>query len=173
MNYVFSIAVATCLAGCAAVIPVTNETTGPTITFTNNIGWLPNGTIDVNATSVLLVTAYAQDNGGVKSMNLAFSQSVPGCYSQGGGLQNGPLAYRPIPLSQSAVSIPDSSGKAAIELITVAAGQGPYTCYLPAALTSSHQGTLQPFGQTIFAIATATNYSGKSTTASLPMTFTH
>ncbi|CAE6939155.1 hypothetical protein R69608_05139 [Paraburkholderia nemoris] len=159
--------VALALCACNTVTPVTNETTGPTITFSQtNVGTVTSLSYNADTSTQSFFNAVATDSGGVKSINLSFSQSVPDCTTVSGGGYTGSYSYSPVPPAESSSSTPDSSGQVPTELFTATTLQGPYTCTIPGISDPA-----RPYGQTINATVTATNYSGISTTATLPINF--
>jgi hypothetical protein len=173
------------LSACNSTTPVTTETTPPTISFRSTGTGCPDSrgpcvitSLSANADGPASVffTALANDTGGVKSMDLSFSTQVAGCtdtktttkYDGPGAVYN----YTPVPASQNQTSSPGSNGQLPTELFTMTQLQGPYTCVVGCPPICTTNAATRPYGQTIYAIVTATNSSGKSSTGRLPITFT-
>jgi hypothetical protein len=172
------------LSACNSTTPVNTETTPPTISFKSTGTGCPDSrgpcvitSLSANAdgpASVFFI-ALANDMGGVKSMDLSFSTQVAGCtdtktttkYDGPGAVYN----YTPVPASQNQTSSPGSNGQVPTELFTMTQLQGPFTCVVGCPPICTNEVT-RPYGQTIYAIVTATNSSGKSSTGKLPITFT-
>jgi hypothetical protein len=156
-------------AGCSNVTPVTNETTAPTVVFTQSgaPGNITSLTLNPDSNAAQFFNAVATDPGGVKSINLVFTSGTAFCTTVMGAVYSGVFTYSPVPANQSTTSTPDGMGFVPTELFTTSTVQGPFTCdtFLHPPQTS------RPYGDTVYANVTATNYSGKSTNASLPMTF--
>lgn len=162
-----SIAALLLLSACSQVTPVTTETSGPTIAFTqSSVGNITSLSYSPDTNTQVFFNAVATDPGGVKSLTLTFDQLVTSCTTTGGAVVGGgTFPYSPVPANQSTSSTPDSNGQVPNELFTVTTLQGPYTCQQYVT-----PGTSRPYGDTINATAVATNYSGKTTTSTLPIT---
>jgi hypothetical protein len=77
--------------------------------------------------------------------------------------------YEPVPPPQSSTSTLDTMGQVPTELFTDTLLQGPFTCTIPGITVG---GVIaRPYGQTLNATCNATNYSSKTSTAVLPITF--
>ena len=154
----------TLLAACQ-VTPTTNETTGPTITFTQTgAGTITSISYSASSNTQIFFNALANDAGGVKLINLQFSPTVPSCTTGGGAVYSGDFVYKPVPPSQNIPASPNSSGQLPSELFATTTLQGPFTCTIP-----GQKAAGWPIGDTISAIVQATNASGKTTTATLPI----
>jgi len=168
------------LVGCA-VNPVTDEKTGPKVVFrqgdknVDNLFLTPSG-----ATPVKFgpgdVTCVATDSGGVKSISLSFSDSTTLCvYTGPCGTPTpfcigtgGPISPS-MPATQSATSHPDSMGQVPNELfLDTTIKEAAYEC---SDTGGGKTVSGEPFGQSIKATCDATNYSGKTSTATLRVTF--
>ncbi len=167
MKYLSCILFVFLLSSCALVTPVTNETTGPTITFNSarnsNIPYLSVSSSEFVANPTVL-TAVANDNGGVQSLSLSFSNVTADC-AIGGTTYEGSFLFSPVPAQQSTTSTPDSSGKVSPSLAIISNLQGPYTCTVPG--VGNENSGKPAFNAPFTATAIASNYSGKSTTATL------
>jgi hypothetical protein len=156
-------------AGCSNVPPVTSETAGPKVVFTQSgvPGNITSLTLNADSNAAQFFNAVATDPGGVKSINLVFTSGTGSCTTVMGAVYSGVFTYSPVPANQNTTSTPDGMGLVPTELFTTSTVQGPFTCntFLNPPQTS------RPYGDTVYANVTATNYSGKSTNASLPMTF--
>jgi hypothetical protein len=165
------------LSGCGTTAPNYNEASGPTVYFTQTAtGSTPVtviGNVDVdNASAPVSFNAVATDPGGVQSITLEFDQDLfapnSSCGTTSGAIYGGgTIPYAPIPVAQSDTSSVQN-GQVPTELFVIGNLNGPFTCDLSAI---GIQGINRPYGATIHATATATNYSGKTTTVVLPITF--
>ena len=87
-----SLVFAALLAACQAT-PTTNETTGPTVTFTQTgAGTITSILYAASDNTQIFFNALANDAGGVKSINLQFSPTVPNCTTGGGAVYSGNFA---------------------------------------------------------------------------------
>jgi hypothetical protein len=156
------------LASGCAVTPITTETSGPTITFGSNSVSNGQNLTSLNYGTTANTPAYlyvsATDNGGVKSLYVNFSSTVPFCNVNNGAVYSGVYIYSPQIPSASATSTPNSQGQVPNTLLTTSTIQGPFSC------TVQGIGVGAPFGQTITVTASATNYSNRTTTSTLPIT---
>lgn len=163
------------MAGCNEVTPVTNETTGPTITFTQTATGSASLTqilVDPDGNAQVTFNALANDPGGVKEIGISFDDQLyppSECMTlDGAGYGGGTFPYGPIPADQTSTSSPNAMGQVPTELFIVNTLQGPFTCDLSAV---GIQATARPYGDTIHATVSATNYSNKTTTAILDIVF--
>ena len=174
MRYlVTALALVASLAACDRVKPVTTETTGPVISFTQtNIGTITSVSgVDADDASLpVTFNVLANDPGGVKSITASFFPGyVNACTNVQGSSYSGGADFpvSPLPPDQSASSAPDSGGLVPTELFVIETVQGPFTCD-----DFQDDGiTARPYGQTLTLGVSATNYSGKTTNASFPVTF--
>lgn len=155
------------LAACSTnVTPVTTETTGPSVVFRQGNNNITSLSVNADTNSSQFFAFDANDAGGVKSISITFSPSVNQCTTVSGAGYSGVYTYSPSIPPESSSSTPDSMGQVPPELFTDTTLQGPYTCVIPGISQSA-----RPYGQTIYAFGSATNYSGKTSTAQLPITF--
>lgn len=155
------------------VNPNTHETTGPQVSFRQGDSTLSSLFLSAGETAPINFSCAASDPGGVASINLEFSQDVAICvFSSGCGSSicpgNSGRISPAMPALQAQTSHPDSSGRVPNDLFLLATLQGPYSC-----VTSNHRKTAtgKPYGQTVTATCTATNYSKLTTKTTLPITF--
>jgi hypothetical protein len=166
-------------SGCS-VNPSTHEKSGPTVVFRqreSNISALfltPGSSTPATFTTEPLACV-ATDPGGVQSISLSFTQTISLCVFSGGcGMSfcisdGATFNLSPgLPAAQTATSHPDSSGQVPNELFLLAILQGAYEC-----TATAHDKTVrgEPFGQSVSAICSATNYSKRSSTVTIPVTF--
>jgi hypothetical protein len=175
-------ALAVILVGCS-VNPKTHEKSGPSVVFRerdNNISALYLSPSAATAPTAAIfapepLACVAKDPGGVQSISLSFTQTVDLCVFPGGCGSSfcigddATFHISPaLPAEQTATSHPDSSGQVPNELFLSSTLEGAYLC------TASKDGrtaTGEPYGQSIKATCTAANYSMKSTTVTIPVTF--
>jgi hypothetical protein len=175
-------ALVTVVLGCS-VSPGTHEKTGPSVVFREGDKTIDRLFLDPNTATPSVFAAksfacVANDSGGVASVTMSFSQTIDICVFNGGCgdlttfcLYGGGLHYHlspAMPALQTATSHPDSSGQVPNELFLFANLQGPYKCV---GTERDITKVGEPYGQTVTAMCTATNYSKKQTSASLPITF--
>jgi hypothetical protein len=157
------------LTACNDVTPVTTETTGPSVVFRSAGSNITSLSVNADSAATESFDCVATDNGGVQSINLSFPSTVSNCTTTSGAGYSGVYSYAPVPPPESSSSTPNSMGQVPTELFTVTNLQGPFTCSIPG--VTGNGVVARPYGQTINATCNATNYSSKSSTAVLPITF--
>jgi hypothetical protein len=175
----FLLALAVALVGCS-VNPSTHEKSGPSVVFRerdNTISALfltPSSATPATFAPEPLACV-ATDPGGVQSISLSFSPTVNLCVFSGGCGSSFCIGDDAIfnispalPAAQTAASHPDSSGQVPNELFLFSTLEGAYQC---TATKNDKRVSGEPYGQSINATCTATNYSKRSTTVTLPVTF--
>ena len=168
MKWLKCVAILVALAGCK-VGQLTNETAGPTLSFSSQkrSDTITSLLVDADSVGATIFYARADDNGGVKDIALTFPSKVESCTTvSGADHSGGAFLYAPVPGGRSATASPDDMGAVTSELVIASTFQGPFTCSIPGVTE-----TARPYGDTITATLTATNYSGKTSTATLPIMF--
>lgn len=170
------------LMGCS-VNTKTNETAGPKVVFRQGDSTIADLFLTPDSATPAsfapeTFACVATDPGGVKSISLSYSDTTTLCVFSGGCgtltsfcIGDGATFHisPSMPAPQSATSHPDSSGQVPNELFLLSTLQGgPYEC---AATKDKKTVRGEPFGQTVKATCSATNYSGKSSTSILPVIF--
>lgn len=151
------------------VTPKTNENSGPSIVYRQGGTIITRLSVNADSSASESIACDATDNGGVKSLTLSFPSTVSACTTTSGGGYTGVYTYAPIPPPEHATSTPNAMGQVPTELSTDFTLQGPFTCDNPG--VTGNGVVARPYGQTINATCSATNYSGKTSTALLPITF--
>jgi hypothetical protein len=168
------------LVGCA-VNPVTDEKTGPKVVFnqgdktTDELFLKPDKATPAKFGPESF-TCVATDPGGVKSISLSYLDNTTLCvYSSGCGtaspfcIGTGGNISPAILAPQSETSHPDYLGQVPSALLLLATlKEEAYECSDTGGGKTVHG---EPFGQTIKVTCTATNYSEKTSIATLPVTF--
>jgi hypothetical protein len=162
------------LAACNSVVPITTETFGPTVVFVQGGTPITSLTYDPTSSASVMISANATDPGGIRSIALTFSgattctEAKPPYTKLTGalGFPSGTYPLSPAPAAYSATFVV-SGGTVPSEAPAVSFLQGPYIC-------QQLQTTVKPdrpYGATITAKATATNFSGLSNSATLTIKF--
>jgi hypothetical protein len=158
--------------GCSSLVnlvtPITTETMGPTVTigwrgevYSQNATPVP-PTYQESSSAPFYFNVSASDPGGVKSLYLNFSSNSAQCYFSNSGTYSGAFVAA-IP-SGAATSSPNSQGQVPTNLATASSFQGPFSC-----TEQGVPGTGVVVGP-IYVTATATNYSGRTSTQNVVLT---